>query len=98
MALPVPAGLTAGWLQGATGAGGYDERTSNDISGWLSGTLAADITLTLLLRPSASPAPCLDDVFLCVHILHDNCKPYYGEAVLNVSTCFYVRVCARGSS
>lgn len=43
MALPVPAELAAGWLRGATGAGGRDERTGDDITGWLSGTLAAEI-------------------------------------------------------
>lgn len=33
MALPVPAELAAGWLRGATGAGGCDEHTSSDITG-----------------------------------------------------------------
>lgn len=64
MALPVPAELAAGWLDRATGAGGCDEHTGNDITGWLSETLAAEIRPMLLLTALTSPAPSPDGIFL----------------------------------
>lgn len=69
MALPVPAELAAGWLQGSTGTGGCDELVAGDITDWLSGTLAAEIRPMLLLKASASPALSLNGVFLCVLIM-----------------------------
>lgn len=63
MALPVPVVLTAGWLGGATGR---EDVKSNDITGWLGETLAAEIWPMLLFGTWASPAPSVDHViFVC---------------------------------
>lgn len=60
MALPVPAELAAGWLRRATGAGGCDERTSDDITCSVA-PWQHEMRPMLLLSALASPS--LDGVF-----------------------------------
>ena len=87
MALPVPAELAAGWLCGATGAGGCDEHTSDDITGSVA-PRQQKYNPGWFSQSSTKSGRCIS---VCLYSLLTR------VVVLNMYTPFYVLVCGHRS-